>query len=176
MFWVWGNGEPVTSPYGTTQKVEVNRLVSWRWPGCSWGSKITVVPPQPHKFLPNKIINPKQGQMTNKESQVLVCAPGSWDPAFTLTFTCKWQLSGVHCLKRSAIMNCHIRLQCWSVVSNVHIIHCILEFSYLHRQNWSPCAYPLSDWHWDKFSSGYFGFPLSISFHLFTIFMFHIPR
>jgi hypothetical protein len=88
MFWVWGNGEPVTSPDGTIQKAEVNRLFSWRWRGCSWGSIITVVPPQPHKFPPNDVINPRQGQMTNEESQVLVRASDSWDPAFTFTFTC----------------------------------------------------------------------------------------
>jgi hypothetical protein len=79
----------VTSPDGTIQRAEVNQLVSWRWWACSWGSKITVVPPQPHKFLPNEVINSRQDQMTNEKSQVLVCAPVSWDPAFTLTFTFK---------------------------------------------------------------------------------------
>jgi hypothetical protein len=175
MFWVWGNGDPVTSPDGTIQKAEVNRLFSWNWRACSWGSKITVVRPQPHKFPPNEVINSRQDQMTNEESQVLVCAPVSWDLAFTLTFTFKWQLSGVYFLRRSAIMNCHVRLQHWPVGTKIHIVHCILEFSYLHRQNWSPCAYPLSDWHWERFSSGCFSFPLSISLHLFLIFMFCIP-
>jgi len=72
--------------------------------GCSWGSIITVVPPQPHKFPPTDVINPRQGQMTNEESKVLR-APGSWDPAFALTFTCNGQLRGDHFLRRSAVMN-----------------------------------------------------------------------
>ena len=175
MFWVWGNGGPVASPDGTIQKAEVNRLFSWRWRGCSSGSIITVVPPQPHKFPPNDVINPRQGQMTNEESQVLVRAPGSWDSPFTFTFSCNWQLSGLHFLRRSSILSWHVRLRRWFVGTKVHIVHCILEFSCLHRQKWSRCASSLPVWHWDRFCSWYFGLPCLYhsTFSPYSCFVYH---
>lgn len=79
--------------------------------------------------------------MTNGESLVLLRVPGSWVPAFNFIFTCNLQLSCFNFLRRSAIINCHVRLQRWFVGTKVHVVLFILELSYPHRHNRSHCAY-----------------------------------